>query len=200
MATWIPRMRSAGRLMTTPSAVVPATASNGAIGNGTSQAVEIRARPKAQKPTSVSWASETCPSRPVSTTIDRAISVTIIDVIADSRRPASPNTRRRSAAATATIASVGRRLIGGTAGWRGSSTVPRSGTLRPNTTSTITIAANGKNESMPPSRNVGTCRRDTRCTASPSNIPMAMPTAMATPNERRRAASAAASAGTTNRL
>ena len=62
------------------------------------------------------------------------------------------------------------------------------------------MARNGTTVSMPLSRKSGTWRRDTRCTANPSNIPMAMPTAIATANDRRRAASAAASAGTTKRL
>ena len=61
MATWMPRMRSAGRLMSTPSAVVTATASSGASGNGTPQSLDARASTNAQNPASVSWASETCP-------------------------------------------------------------------------------------------------------------------------------------------
>ena len=61
MATWMPRMRRAGRLISTPSAVVAASAMSGASGNGRPHSLDALASTNALKPTSVSWASDTCP-------------------------------------------------------------------------------------------------------------------------------------------
>ena len=61
MAIWMPRMRRPGSMISTPSAVVAASAIIGASGNGRPHSLDALARTNALNPTRVSWASETCP-------------------------------------------------------------------------------------------------------------------------------------------
>ena len=84
----------------------------------------------------------------------------------------------------------------GANGLRSVTTVPRPGRFVPNRASAPTITTNGTSESKPPRRKSGTWLVLTRWTASPENMPMPMPAAIASPNDLRRAASAAARAAT----
>ena len=84
----------------------------------------------------------------------------------------------------------------GANGLRSVTMSPRPGRLALNSASAPMITMKGTRVSKPPSRKAGTWRVLTRCTASPENMPMAMPPITAQPNDLSRAASAAARAAT----
>ena len=74
-ASWSPRTRTAGSPNRTPITVAPRAATMGAIGNGnwtsrsgTRHVVLIGPRMNPATPARVSWASDTCPVKPVTTT------------------------------------------------------------------------------------------------------------------------------------
>ena len=62
MASWMPRMRTAGRLASVPTTVVQAIAASGLTGNGRSHRTEKRASMNALKPANVSSARVTWPT------------------------------------------------------------------------------------------------------------------------------------------
>ena len=72
-ASWAPRMRSAGSPTITPATLAMPAATRSEIGNGRPVPISDSMRPAT--PAKAVWAREICPTIPVSTTSDRAMSV-----------------------------------------------------------------------------------------------------------------------------
>src|SRR5579871_6869743 len=127
-----PRMRVAGRPTTTPTTVAPKAAKIGAIGKGTPQLTVSGLRRNAATPANTSWASDTWPAKPVTTTNEREMTPKIRLVSRAERQVPWSETRATTAAAVAITVGTARLRGRGArpSEWRISSPRPGSGCVR----------------------------------------------------------------------
>ena len=144
-----PRTRIAGSPTTTPIAIAPSAASSGAIGKGTPQLVVSGERRKPPAPARVSWANETWPAYPVTTTSESASTPKTRLVSSASRH--EPCISRSATTAAPALDTVGRRSARGR-GARPSvrcTTAPRDGSGRARTTRTSRTRTSGTSSGRP---------------------------------------------------
>ena len=126
-----PRTRSAEAAVSSPSSTAAAAPHNGASGKPMPASTAMCETTKPETPARASCTTEICPTKPVMTTSDRAITVPISELISACLKS---NGRTTSATAQTTVnTTAGRasRRGRGTSGSRCSTSSPRPGSLAP---------------------------------------------------------------------
>ncbi len=144
-----PRSRRAGRPTTMPTPVATSAASSGANGNGMPQPSVRPLRVNAAAPASASWASDTWPAYPVTTTSDRPITAAMNVPITAARQ--LPSVTSKASRPTAMPTSVGRTSERGRGAWpsRWRTRPPRRGIPAPTTTRATTMTMSGTSSNEP---------------------------------------------------
>src|SRR6266851_2013995 len=189
MASFTPRVRTAGSANSSPIGTVPATPNTRAASNGTLVVATRRPAIKAPTPANAYCASEIWPAYPVTTTIDSKIVATPNVVVTASAQVADRSwvmsTKVTTAAGTT---SAGRRRPVPSFGRR-SKRKPRIGSARPLITTITTMTKNGTASARP-----GVVENRV---SSLVMTPMSRPAASVAGNDEKPPTSAAASAAST---